>query len=424
MDPLSTTRSGAVFKPSEPVTMSSDEAQASEGQTTGETLGATNEDLIRSLMEDRRAMQAHMESLMRIVERSHSREESRSGGDAMLSSATTGRRNLSELKLTKLADNDDIEAYLTTFERLAGGFGIEKERWAYLLAPQLTGKAQQAFAALPTEVSGDYDEVKAAILRRYNITEEAYRQRFRGVARKEGGSYRELGVRAMDLLNRWMQKYSGDPKQVLEQIAIEQLLSTLPRDIQIWVRERKPVTVVAAGQLADDYVMSRGQIGGVTRREETRCQYCDKRGHVAKECRKAAADKTAADKSTTDKSVGGRQTEGLQPNPRAKRERGPLRCFNCQEIGHIAAKCPSKPSLYTDHKHRETVLQSPLEKPPDTERAAMAQQGEVEGVPVNDIVLDTGSARTLARSDLVPKTRKLGVRYLYGVHMVTLLFTP
>lgn len=51
--------------------------------------------------------------------------------------------------LSKLSEEDDIEAYLTTFERMMMGYSIEKEKWSYRLAPNLTERAQQAFAALP-----------------------------------------------------------------------------------------------------------------------------------------------------------------------------------------------------------------------------------------------------------------------------------
>ena len=68
------------------------------------------------------------------------------------------------LKLTKLSDADDIEAYLTTSEHMMYAYKIPKERWVYKLAPQLTGRAQQAYVAMPTTDAGKY--VKATILRR------------------------------------------------------------------------------------------------------------------------------------------------------------------------------------------------------------------------------------------------------------------
>ena len=51
-------------------------------------------------------------------------------------------------------------------------YEINEERWAILLAPQLTGNAQRTYAVLKAEDATKYLEVKAAILRRYNITEE------------------------------------------------------------------------------------------------------------------------------------------------------------------------------------------------------------------------------------------------------------
>ena len=48
----------------------------------------------------------------------------------------------------------------------------------YRLPPHLIGKAQQAYAAMPTEDASTYEEVKAAVLRRYNISIENYNQHF------------------------------------------------------------------------------------------------------------------------------------------------------------------------------------------------------------------------------------------------------
>ena len=41
--------------------------------------------------------------------------------------------------LSRLTEEDDIEAYLTTFERMMEGYSIEKGKWSYRLAPNLTG---------------------------------------------------------------------------------------------------------------------------------------------------------------------------------------------------------------------------------------------------------------------------------------------
>ena len=73
------------------------------------------------------------------------------------------------LKLTKLAEADDIEAFLTTFERAVEAHGVDRDKCAAILAPQLTGKAHLAYAAMTDADAKDYDRVKAAIFQRYDI---------------------------------------------------------------------------------------------------------------------------------------------------------------------------------------------------------------------------------------------------------------
>ena len=129
------TRSGTRFKRSE-----SD--MASEGETTGVA------DMLKLLLEDQercdkeaddrmRVMQCQVEVLERLVMESGAR-----------TATADDRVGYRRPKLTKLTDRDDIEAFLTTFERMMAVFGVDRGRWSYMLAPQFTGKSQKAFAAM------------------------------------------------------------------------------------------------------------------------------------------------------------------------------------------------------------------------------------------------------------------------------------
>ena len=50
--------------------------------------------------------------------------------------------------------------YLTTFEWLMKAYDIKADRWSFKLAPQLVGKAQQAYAAMPPDDTKDYAKLK------------------------------------------------------------------------------------------------------------------------------------------------------------------------------------------------------------------------------------------------------------------------
>ena len=142
------------------------------------------------------------------------------------------------VKLVPLVAEDDIEAYLVTFECILTAHGIDETRWAHFLAPQLTGKAQLAFAVLPTTSSDDYEAIKAAILARYGINEDAYRVRFRGLIRREGETNRETATGLMDLLQKWMKEHHT-VNEIQQVVGLEQFLNTLPLEKWLWVQEKK-----------------------------------------------------------------------------------------------------------------------------------------------------------------------------------------
>lgn len=78
----------------------------------------------------------------------------------------------------------EVDSYFNAFERIATSLCWPKEAWTILLQCKLIGKAQEVFSTLPLEESLNYDAVKLAILRAYELVPEAYRQRFRNHKKK------------------------------------------------------------------------------------------------------------------------------------------------------------------------------------------------------------------------------------------------
>ena len=124
-------------------------------------------------------------------------------------------------------------------------YKITTARWAYKLAPRLTSRAQQAYAALNPDEAQSYDAVKAAILRWYNIYEETYRKGFRSLKHKSGQAPTELVTRLMDLAGKWLNNCATADDTVLR----EHFKAAHPEDIGDWVTKRKPKTPEEAGNL-------------------------------------------------------------------------------------------------------------------------------------------------------------------------------
>ena len=72
-----------------------------------------------------------------------------------------------------------------------------------MLQSTLVGKAREAYSALSVDQSSEYNTVKAAVLKAYELIPEAYRQKFR--ARKESGAeiYIEFAQEKQTLFDQW-----------------------------------------------------------------------------------------------------------------------------------------------------------------------------------------------------------------------------
>lgn len=62
--------------------------------------------------------------------------------------------------IPKMTESDDIEAYLTAFERTAKREDWPNETWSDLVGPFLLGPAQQAFLDFPVDQAKEYAALK------------------------------------------------------------------------------------------------------------------------------------------------------------------------------------------------------------------------------------------------------------------------
>ncbi|XP_043959103.1 uncharacterized protein LOC122823502, partial [Gambusia affinis] len=181
-------------------------------------------------------------------------------GTSQLSSDAGPERDFSmhrEPKLHPLLPDDDIEHFLTTFERMAQVCRWPREEWAIRLIPLLTGKARSAYVLMDFADSEDYDKVKAAILQKYEITAETYRRRFRSLDILPGETPQELYVRLKEMFFKWVKPEKATIKEIAETMILEQFLRMVNPELEVWLREHDPKTAEKAAQLADVFTAAR-----------------------------------------------------------------------------------------------------------------------------------------------------------------------
>lgn len=86
----------------------------------------------------------------------------------------------------------EVDSYFRAFEHIATALRWPEEVWPLMLQCKLVGKAQEVCSTLLLEESLQYEIVKSAVLRAYELVPEAYRQCFRNHKKSSNQTYVEF----------------------------------------------------------------------------------------------------------------------------------------------------------------------------------------------------------------------------------------
>ncbi|KAK3766993.1 hypothetical protein RRG08_058908 [Elysia crispata] len=90
-------------------------------------------------------------------------------------------------KLPSFNENsDEMDAYLERSERFSKDNNWQEAAWAVRLSALLTGNSLEFFSRLPKEEADDHRELKLALLRHYDYTDDGYRRKLRNCKPEEG----------------------------------------------------------------------------------------------------------------------------------------------------------------------------------------------------------------------------------------------
>ncbi|KAK1878483.1 Zinc finger protein 24, partial [Dissostichus eleginoides] len=120
------------------------------------------------------------------------------------------------------------------------------------------------------DMSNCYPELREALLVKFDISPETYRQRFRATSSPPGETPTESYHRLKGLYRRWMRPEEKSKEQMGETIILEQLLQVLPPDTRTWVKEHEPEDGLTASKLAMQFLNARKGATPRPTRDETR----------------------------------------------------------------------------------------------------------------------------------------------------------
>ena len=154
---------------------------------------------------------------------------------------------------------DDIDSYLRRFERYATAQKWTPETWAVNLSALLRGRALDVYSLLPQDKALDYAALKAALLKRFEKTEDGFRQQFRKCRPEKGETFEQFTVRLSSYLDRWLEM-GGVTKSfagLYDLILRDQLLSICNKDLLLFLKERILNSIERMSVLADQYKEAR-----------------------------------------------------------------------------------------------------------------------------------------------------------------------
>ena len=164
-------------------------------------------------------------------------------------------------KLPVFEENKDcIDSYLQRFERFATNAGWTDTIWAIHLSALLKGKALEVYSRLPVSEASSYKDLKLALLKRFQLTEEGFHSKFRSSKPEQGETPSQFFARIDNYIEKWLnlakspRTYDGLKDLFLR----EQFMSSCAKSLAIFLKGRHPQTVADMANLADQFIEAHG----------------------------------------------------------------------------------------------------------------------------------------------------------------------
>ncbi|XP_056441423.1 uncharacterized protein LOC130378840 [Gadus chalcogrammus] len=301
----------------------------------------------------------------------------------------------------------DVDKYFILFERTADTLKWPKNVWPLLLQCVFTGKAQEAYTSLSPADSLDYDKVKAAVLRAFELVPEAYRQKFRRYKKLDDHTFSEFGREKEALFDRWCHASKVAVfEQLRELILLEEFKNCLSDRLATYINEQKALTLAAATVFADEYVL--------THRDSFERTPVSEHSSYSSWRKSSSSHSDNVPVGTYVPFIKREGEEKLEKSDSGEGVKERPTCSYCKKIGHTINKCftlknksqPPKSVVLIKSESLISVSTEPV-RTPDPEFQPFLMKGFVsltEGdskLPVN-IIRDTASNQSVILEHVLP----------------------
>ena len=356
-------------------------------------------------------------------------------------------------KLPKFEEQkDDMDAYIERFERFARSQGWREDTWAVSLSSLLTGKGLEVYTSMPPEQADDYPALKKAVLKRYQLTEEGFRLKFRDSKPEQGETVFQFMARLVRYFSRWAEtaEVDGTFESLVDLIIREQFIQTCSPELALFLKERMLKSRAEVTKYAEQYIEAHG--GSIASRRPNKlsngaynkqpqrpvassaskplqahrpsgqkpvCFICRKEGHFARDCKKNDQKKISGAAVVYEDSSNKSSSRGWRQNNTRSRDQSPDR----HKVSAVCMSLTVEPSPAVQECIQDGELQlANGQSVPiiaggctidslDGERNLNLQTGFVGDTEVR-VLRDTGCELAAVRKNLVSEDQMLDKRFV------------
>ena len=230
------------------------------------------------------------------------------------------------IRLVPPFQEKEVDKYFAHFEKVADSLNWPKESWVLLLQSVLVGKAQEIYGSLSVEQSSNYEHVKEAILKAYELVPEAYRQKFRNYLKYDSKTHVEFAREKENLFNRWChsKEIGQDFKKLKQMVLLEEFKDKVRPDIRSHLDEQKVEELEKAAIMADDYALTH--------------KMSSKSGNPQQKRYHGSGNRENISRNMDDRKRQGKSTENVGLVSKVELLK-PISCGHCGKPGHIITNC-------------------------------------------------------------------------------------